>query len=97
MSSDQKDTPSPNRIAVIVMGDVDRSPRMINHALSVANLTSYNVDLIGYRGSSLPEAVENNKKIRTRYLSTAVVDTLRKLPKAFYLLYAILRILIQVL
>ena len=46
------------KIAVVVMGDVDRSPRMINHALSIANLTtSYSVDLVGYRGNSLPQAV----------------------------------------
>ena len=62
------------RIAVIVMGDVDRSPRMINHALSIANLTEYQVDLIGYRGNSLPESVGSNENIRMRYLSTWLVD-----------------------
>ena len=36
------------KIAIIVMGDIDRSPRMMNHALSVANLTGYQADLIGY-------------------------------------------------
>jgi len=60
-----------NRIAVVVMGDVDRSPRMINHALSAASITKdLQVDLIGYRGNSLPYAVETNRRIRTRYLST---------------------------
>ncbi len=82
-----------NRVAVVVMGDVDRSPRMINHALSVATLTKdYNVDLIGYRGNSLPQAVERNERIRTRYLSTKFLKMIQQMPKVLYLLYAILRI-----
>jgi len=37
------------------MGDIDRSPRMCNHAVSVATLTQkYYADLIGYRGNSVP-------------------------------------------
>lgn len=42
------------RCAVVVLGDLDRSPRMLNHALSLATLTDYEVDMIGYRGNSLP-------------------------------------------
>ena len=44
----------------------------------------------------MPEEVESNKKIRVRYLSTKLIDSLRKLPKILYLLYAILRIIIQI-
>lgn len=29
------------RCAVVVLGDLDRSPRMLNHALSLATLTDY--------------------------------------------------------
>ena len=55
MSICRRRDPNKKRIAVVVMGDVDRSPRMINHALSVANVTTtYNADLIGYKGNSLP-------------------------------------------
>ena len=71
MSICKRRDPTKPRIAVVVMGDVDRSPRMINHALSIANLTkTYYADLIGYRGNSLPQAVSQNNRIRTRYLST---------------------------
>ena len=56
MSAQRKD--HNRRIAVVVMGDLDRSPRMINHALSIANNTDYSVDLVGYKGNSLPEAIE---------------------------------------
>ena len=52
MSICKRRDPNRKKIAVVVMGDVDRSPRMINHALSVANLTKdYHADLIGYRGN----------------------------------------------
>ncbi len=71
MSICKRRDPTKPRIAVVVMGDVDRSPRMINHALSIANLTkTYYAHLIGYRGNSLPQAVAQNNRIRTRYLST---------------------------
>ena len=43
-----------NTACVIVMGDLGRSPRMLNHALCIANtLANYSVDLIGFRGNSL--------------------------------------------
>jgi beta-1,4-mannosyltransferase len=42
------------RVAVLVLGDVGRSPRMQNHAVSLAK-AGWNVDLIGFRGESPPE------------------------------------------
>jgi beta-1,4-mannosyltransferase len=78
------------------MGDVDRSPRILNHALSIANNTPYSVDLIGYRGNSMPASIKEDKRIRMRYLSTQLVDKLKQMPKALYLLYAFLRIIINI-
>jgi hypothetical protein len=37
------------RIAVLVLGDVGRSPRMQNHAVSLAR-AGWKVDLIGFKG-----------------------------------------------
>ncbi len=74
MSICRRRDPNRKKLAVVVMGPLDRSPRMINHALSAANLTDYYVDLVGYRGQSLPQAVEKNQKIHARYLSTAIID-----------------------
>jgi len=76
------------------MGDVDRSPRMLNHAQCLANYTPCLVDMIGYRPNSLPEEIKSNKSIRMRYLSTKLIDKLKNLPKFLYLVYVILRILI---
>jgi beta-1,4-mannosyltransferase len=38
------------RVAVLVLGDVARSPRMQYHALSLATQGHFQVDLIGYNG-----------------------------------------------
>ena len=91
------------RIAVVVLGDLDRSPRMCNHALSAAESGCFRqVTLIGYSGQSqgidaLPVSIRNNPIIRARFMSTWLVDKLRSLPKFLYLLYALLRIIIQCL
>ncbi|KAJ1679083.1 mannosyltransferase, partial [Spiromyces aspiralis] len=37
-------------VAVVVLGDIGRSPRMQYHAMSLAE-NGFNVDLIGYKGS----------------------------------------------
>jgi hypothetical protein len=37
------------RVAVLVLGDIGRSPRMQNHAVSLAK-AGWKVDLIGFRG-----------------------------------------------
>ena len=50
-------------IAVVVLGDLDRSPRMLNHALSAAQ-NGHDVTLIGYQGSSLPAQILINNARR---------------------------------
>ena len=86
-------TTSQRRIAVVVLGDLDRSPRMINHAIE-ASEHFLSVTLIGYRGTSLPQKVLENEKIEVTYLSVWLVDLLRKLPRFLYLVYAFFRLLI---
>lgn len=80
-------------IAVVVCGDLDRSPRMLNHAFEASR--SMRTTLIGYQGSSLPTFIKE-RDIDVQYLGTTVIDHLRKLPRFLYLLYAVLRIVIQV-
>eukprot|EP00088_Acartia_fossae_P064678 TRINITY_DN7966_c0_g1_i4.p1 TRINITY_DN7966_c0_g1~~TRINITY_DN7966_c0_g1_i4.p1 ORF type:complete len:455 (-),score=52.69 TRINITY_DN7966_c0_g1_i4:408-1772(-) len=77
------------RVGVVVLGDVGRSPRMCYHALSLAE-NGYQVDLIGYAGSDLPEQVTNNSNISVRYV--AKVENLPNLPKVVrYFLKAFLQ------
>ena len=43
-----------NRVCIVVLGDVGRSPRMQNHALSFAK-AGFHVDLVGFGGEVLHE------------------------------------------
>ena len=81
-----------------MLGPLDHSPRMLNHACSIAANTSYRVDFVGYRGGSMPKKLEEyGDQLQLVYINTTIIDTLKRLPRAFYLFYAILRIVIQVL
>ena len=53
---------SEKKIAVFVLGPLDRSPRMLNHVISLAEFTKLKVDFIGYEGSSLPARMSQFKK-----------------------------------
>ena len=55
------------RIAVVVLGDLGRSPRMLYQALSLAD-SGAAVDLVGYRGSEPPRAVAGHPRIRLHRL-----------------------------
>jgi beta-1,4-mannosyltransferase len=55
------------RVAVIVLGDLGRSPRMQNHALALA-AEGAAVDLIGYRGRPVDRALAEHPRIRVRLL-----------------------------
>ena len=39
------------RVAVLVLGDIGRSPRMQNHAVALAH-AGWKVELIGFKGSN---------------------------------------------
>ena len=56
------------RTAVIVLGDLGRSPRMQYHAVSLA-AAGGDVDLIGLEGAAPIAAVSNNPRIRCHRLS----------------------------
>lgn len=49
--------------AVIVFGDIGRSPRMQNHAVEITKSLGHNVYIIGYNESSLHSEIINNNKI----------------------------------
>lgn len=61
-SSTSKSTANPGRVAVLVLGDIGRSPRMQNHAVSFAK-ANWHVDLIGFRGQFLLLAAHGRCRI----------------------------------
>lgn len=51
------------RVVVAVLGDLGRSPRMLYHALSLAD-SDADVELVGYRESELPAEIAGHARIR---------------------------------
>ena len=77
--------PRSKRAAVIVLGDIGRSPRMCNHALSLAD-EGWSVDLIGYAESTPSQRVLQHPRIHIRSISPGW--RLPKRPKILYMLLA---------
>ncbi|VDM68075.1 unnamed protein product [Strongylus vulgaris] len=61
----EKSTPNQRHTAaVVVLGDIGRSPRMCYHAYSLATQLDYNVKLVGYLDSVPHPMVHNNPYIK---------------------------------
>ena len=86
---------SANRIQVLVLGDIGRSPRMQYHALSIAK-HGVHVDLIGYRESDIhPDILANPNAIRVHALDPPP-SYLQTKDKRLFLLYGPLKVLFQI-
>ncbi|PWA86526.1 UDP-Glycosyltransferase superfamily protein [Artemisia annua] len=82
------------RAAVVVLGDIGRSPRMQYHALSLATQANLEVDIVAYGGSDPHSALLENQSIH--------IHTMRQwpgkdgvLPKLFRPLMLLLKPLVQ--
>ncbi|CAF9930404.1 mannosyltransferase [Imshaugia aleurites] len=85
---------SANRIQILVLGDIGRSPRMQYHALSIAKHGAQ-VDLIGYRESDIhPDILSNSNAIKVHALDPAP-SYLQTNDKRLFLVYGPLRVLFQ--
>ena len=56
------------RVAVVVLGDLGRSPRMQYHARALAK-SGVNVDLVGESGAAVLPDLQENGRVRCRYLT----------------------------
>ena len=83
------------KIGVFVLGPIDRSPRMLNHSISLSQFTNLKVDFVGYQGSDIPNQLKQNN-VNVVLINTSIIDVLKGLPKVLYLFYAIIRIILQV-
>jgi beta-1,4-mannosyltransferase len=67
---------------VVVLGDLGRSPRMCNHAVSLANIADFSVHLVGYdQGSNLNKDVKTSSHIHIHTLTPASAWISRWLPR----------------
>ena len=86
---------SANRVQVLVLGDIGRSPRMQYHALSIAKHGAH-VDLIGYRESDIhPDILAKPNAITVHALSPAPAFLQTK-DKRLFLIYGPLKVLFQI-
>ncbi|KAI4355004.1 hypothetical protein L6164_003823 [Bauhinia variegata] len=77
------------RACVVVLGDIGRSPRMQYHALSLANQSCLEVDIVAYGGSVPHSAVLTNQSIH--------IHTMKQWPTARQILPKILQPIILLL
>ncbi|XP_078481251.1 chitobiosyldiphosphodolichol beta-mannosyltransferase [Ciona intestinalis] len=75
-----------SKVAVVVLGDVGRSPRMSYHSVSLAS-HGFDVTLVGYAGSVPHPLVLESKNIRLQFVKEAHVT--RGMPRIFAYFYKV--------
>ncbi|MCJ1460403.1 mannosyltransferase [Mycoblastus sanguinarius] len=86
---------SSNRIQILVLGDIGRSPRMQYHALSIAKY-GCQVDLIGYQDSEIhPEILANPSTIKVHALDPTP-EYLKTSNSQLFLAFGPLKVLFQI-
>ncbi|CEQ42395.1 SPOSA6832_04199, partial [Sporobolomyces salmonicolor] len=81
---------SAKSVALVVLGDIGRSPRMLYHAQSFVE-HGYTTHIVAYRGSAPPKALAENPHTRFVYLPTPLV-WISGLPRPLFLLCAPLKV-----
>ncbi|CAN0896987.1 UDP-glycosyltransferase TURAN [Linum grandiflorum] len=74
------------RACVVVLGDIGRSPRMQYHALSLANQANFEVDIVGYGGSTPHAALVEHQSIHVYRMKPILLQGLPKVLKPLVLL-----------
>lgn len=67
-------------VVVLVLGDLGRSPRMCNHALSLAD-EGFNVTLTGYGGSNVRDDLSSHKNVTMKTMTPFPSCLARALPR----------------
>src|SRR5258707_9388599 len=78
------------RVLVIVLGDVGRSPRMLYHALALAEAGA-EVDLAGYGGTGVSETLRRHPRLHFHFLPPPRLAGRHHLPRHLFLAYSALR------
>jgi beta-1,4-mannosyltransferase len=74
---------------VIVLGDLGRSPRMCNHALSLAN-EGFAVTLLGHGGSSVTTELSSHSNVKIKTMPTYPNCLNRSLPRLLCYVFKVL-------
>ncbi|KAJ1952739.1 mannosyltransferase, partial [Linderina pennispora] len=100
MKKSRESTPSApdlrgKRVALLVLGDIGRSPRMQYHAISLAK-SGMHVDFVGYDGARPMEDVVQSPRIALRHIKVPP-PLPASAPRAAFYLYAPVKIVYQVI
>ena len=89
----------PFNAAVLVVGDLNRSPRMLNHCLALTEAfpNINEISLIGYNGGDIRSDIANNPKIKQYHIRKGINKFLSKLPRFLFILAALIKIILQTL
>ena len=92
------DSKQPFNAAVLVVGDLNRSPRMLNHCISLSDsFPEINeISLIGYNGGDIRSDISSNEKIKQYYIHQGINKFLRKLPRFLFIFVALIKIITQI-
>ena len=88
----------PFNAAVLVVGDLNRSPRMLNHCISLSDsFPEINeISLIGYNDGDIRSDISSNEKIKQYYIHQGINKFLRKLPRFLFIFVALIKIITQI-
>ncbi|KIM32767.1 glycosyltransferase family 33 protein [Serendipita vermifera MAFF 305830] len=86
--------PEYRSVAILVLGDIGRSPRMMYHAQSFASF-NFQTFIIGYRGSKPLSSLLSMSHVKFLYISEPP-KFIAKLPRVLFLLLAPLKVAHQV-
>ena len=92
------DSKQPFNAAVLVVGDLNRSPRMLNHCISLSDsFPEINeISLIGCNGGDIRSDISSNEKIKQYYIHQGINKFLRKLPRFLFIFVALIKIITQI-
>ena len=90
---------NPFNVAILVVGDLNRSPRMLNHCIALAeSFPDINeISLIGYNGGDIRSDIANNTKIKQYHFFQRINKFLRKFPRFLFIFVALIKIITQII
>ncbi|KAM0756220.1 hypothetical protein T439DRAFT_331111 [Meredithblackwellia eburnea MCA 4105] len=86
---------SAKSVAIVVLGDIGRSPRMLYHAKSFVE-HGYLTHIVAFKGASLPQELQDSPHVHLVYIPTPLAFVSR-LPRPLFLLLAPLKVVLGAL
>ena len=85
-------------VAILVLGDLNRSPRMLNHcvALSESFPNIQEISLIGYDSTDIRKDISSNTKIKRYNISNRINKIFQHFPRIFFIFTSFFKILFQI-